>query len=150
MYSFALFLHNALRWATLFFGAYSLLRAATGIVAKGTWLKADDAARRFFPVTLDVQFVLGFSLWAFLSPLTSHIVRSGSFGSVHDPQLRFYAIDHAAAGLLALILAHVGSARARRLRNARAKFQSILVFHGLALVVVLARIPWDRPFFHAP
>jgi hypothetical protein len=26
----------------------------------------------------------------------------------------------------------------------------MLVFHGLALVVLAARIPWDRPFIHLP
>lgn len=150
MYSFVLFLHNLLRWLVIFLGAYSVLRALTGLFAKGTWLKADDAARKLFPIALDIQFVLGAALWAFLSPLTEKIVHAHAFSSLHDPVLRFYAIDHGAAGLLALLLAHFGSVRARRLKASKARFQTILLFHGLALLLVLARTPWDRPFFHAP
>ena len=150
MYSIVLSLHSLLRWAAIFVGAYSVLRALTGIVAKGTWLKADDTARRLFPIALDVQFVLGAALWAFLSPLTAGIVHSRAFSSVNDPMLRFYVLDHGAAGLLALLLAHFGSIRARRLKSSRARFQSILLLHGLAFVLVLARTPWDRPLLHLP
>jgi len=150
MYAIVLSLHNVLRWAVLLTGVYSVLRAGAGLLARGSWLPADEAARRIFPIALDIQFVLGAALWAFLSPLTEKIVHAHAFSSLHDPVLRFYAIDHGAAGLLALLLAHFGSVRARRLKASKARFQTILLFHGLALLLVLARTPWDRPFFHAP
>jgi len=67
-----------------------------------------------------------------------------------NPTIRFYLVEHGLAGLLALAFAHIGSARARRLKFARARFMSLLVFHGVALVLIAAQIPWDRPLLRMP
>lgn len=149
MYSFVLSIHGLLRWAVLGLGLFSLFRALTGIVAKGGWLPRDEFARKWFPVSMDIAFTFGIALWGFLSPIT----RAGFHDPAHamaDHDIRFYLVEHSLAAVLALALAHVGSARARRLKDSRAKFQSMLVFHGLALVLLASRIPWDRPLLRNP
>jgi len=149
MYAIVLSIHNLLRWVVLLTGVYSVLRAGAGIVSRGSWLPADEVARKLFPISLDIQVLLGISLWAFLSPITTAAFHTAG-PVMSDPTIRFYLVEHGLAGLLALAFAHIGAARARRLKFARARFMSLLVFHGIALVLIAARIPWDRPFLRMP
>lgn len=128
MHAWILVVHNIVRWAVLFAGAYSLLRGATGLLAKGVWQPSDARGARIFPIVLDVQVVVGLALW-----LTS--VRGS--GSPFP--------EHAAVALFALVLAHVGSVKARRAKNAKSRFQSIVVFHGLSLLLIAVRLPWSAP-----
>lgn len=143
MYAALIALHNLGRWAVLALGLYALFRAVTGLLARGGWLKADDRARRLFPVALDIQVLLGAILSA-VSPLT----RSAYGDMAHamaTPELRFYAVEHVAVALLALAFAHVGSVKIRKAVSPRARFQGMAVFYGLAMVVLASRIPWGRP-----
>ena len=144
-----LFLHNLLRWVVLAMGLFSLFRSVTGFAANGGWLKNDERARKFFPMSLEIAFLVGLLLWAFFSPITQQGFQAPG-AAMKDPTIRFFFVEHGLAALLAVGLARVGSVRVKRLKNVRAKFQSMLVFHGLALVVLAARIPWNRPFIHLP
>ena len=128
MHPWILVVHNLVRWAVLFAGAYSLLRGATGLLAKGVWLPSDARAARIFPIILDLQVVVGLLLW-----LTS----------AHGTNTPLP--EHAVVAIAALVLAHVGSISARRSKNAKSRFQSIVVFHGLALLLIAARLPWHAP-----
>jgi hypothetical protein len=149
MYAIVLSIHNLLRWAVLLTGVYSVLRAGAGVVSRGSWLPADEVARKLFPISLDLQVLVGISLWAFLSPITTTAFHSAG-PAMSNPTVRFYLVEHGLAGLLALVFAHIGSGRARRLKIARARFVSLLVFHGVALVLIAARIPWGRPLLRMP
>ena len=148
MYAIVLSLHNVLRWAVLLTGMYSVLRAGAGLLARGSWLPADEAARRIFPIALDIQFTMGILL-AILSPITAAAVQFPGH-IMSDPVMRFYMVEHGFAAVLALAFAHIGSARARRAKLTRSRFTSMLVFHGLALVMIASRIPWDRPLLRLP
>ena len=66
--------------------------------------------------------------------------------------LRFWTVEHAAAMILALGTAHVGRARIKRTLDARARHRIALVSFAVALVAILAGIPWPgtvdtRPLF---
>lgn len=147
-YSIVLALHNLVRWAVLGAGAYALFRASTGIIAKGGWLKADEKARRFFPVALDIQVTLGVLL-SFLSPLAT-AAWSNMGAAMSDKTLRFYSVEHGFIALAALALAHIGGAKVRRLKDVRAKFRLMLAFYAPAMLLLVARIPWDRPLIRVP
>jgi hypothetical protein len=147
-YTIVLFLHNIVRWAVLGAGAYAIFRAATGLLAKGGWLPADDKARKVFPIALDIQVTLGVIL-AFVSPITQ-MAYSNMGAAMADKTLRYYAVEHVFIAVAAIALAHIGSAKIRRIKESRKKFQMLLAFHGLAMVLLVSRIPWDRPFFRVP
>ncbi len=143
-YSTVLFLHNSFRWAILAVGIYALFRAATGILAKGGWLPADDKARRLFPIALDIQVVLGVVLM-FVSP-----VAQNAFSSMGDAmrtrEIRLAVIEHPFIAIAALALAHMGSVKIRKLKDSREKFKALLLYYGLALLLLVARMPtWKLP-----
>jgi hypothetical protein len=54
--------------------------------------------------------------------------------------------------LIAVVLAHVGRVRSKKAQTDAARFKSAAIFYGLALIIILALIPWPgmaagRPLF---
>jgi hypothetical protein len=61
--------------------------------------------------------------------------------------MRFWTIEHPFGMLLGLALAHVGRARIRKTADAVRRHRVALIFFTLAMIAVLATIPWPgRPY----
>lgn len=152
MYLPVLLLHSWLRWAVLAIAIWAVLRAATGVFGPRQWTPADDRAGKWMSTLLDVQTLLGLVLYGLLSPVTRNAF--ADFGAaMGDRVLRFWAVEHPVLMLAAVSFAHVGRARARRARFDEAKHRQALIFFALALLALLAGIPWPwmavgRPVFH--
>jgi hypothetical protein len=58
------------------------------------------------------------------------------------PETRFFAIEHIAMMVIAIILLHIGKAQGRKAISDRAKHRRTLIFYLLALLVIVVSIPW--------
>lgn len=140
MYASVLLIHSWLRWAVL----------AAGLVATARGGSRDESAGKWFTILLDVQLLLGLLLYFALSPVTGAALDDFG-GAMKVPQLRFFAVEHVFGMLIATTLAHIGRARVRK-ASAERKARTAAIFYGLALVAILASIPWPgmpagRPLF---
>jgi hypothetical protein len=138
MHAFFLFIHSLFRWVVLLAGLYAVA-AAFG--------RRDARPGRWFAISLDIQLLIGLILY-WLSPITSGAV-SDMAAAMQNRVVRFWTVEHATSMILALVLAHVGVARARKGKGGAA------VLFLLALLAILAGIPWPlmpygRPLFPAP
>lgn len=131
MYFAAIAIHSLLRWAVLVTGVLAVVAVARGGVG---------ARRRAVPfvVCLDLQLIAGAALWLFLSPLTQGL----SAAALRDHEVRRFAAEHPALGILAVALAHGGSVLLKRGRGGPGA-----ALLAAALVVALAAVPWARPLF---
>jgi hypothetical protein len=145
MYSTVLILHSWVRWAALLLGVVATVSALAG---------RDSAADRsglFFMIVLDIQMLIGLALYFALSPVTAAAMKD--FGAaMRDPALRFWAVEHAATMMLAVILTHVGRVMARKAATPGSRRTRQIIFFGLATVAMIARTPWPglpngRPLF---
>ena len=140
LYSILLIVHSWLRWAVLGAGLVAAVRGGAGNQSAGRW----------FTSILDVQMLIGLLLYFVLSPITGAAL--DDFGAAMKvPQLRFFAIEHVLGMVIAIALAHVGSGKVRKAPEHR-KARLAAIFYGLALVAILASIPWPgmsagRPLF---
>lgn len=141
MYTALLFLHSWIRWLVILSGLAVLGGAVAGVTTRRAWLRVDDVRIALFTRSLDVQFLIGLILYAFLSPVTRSGFENLSL-TMRDPILRFFVVEHIVGMIVAVALAHVGHARARKATEAAARHRAILVFVGLAMVVMLLSIPW--------
>ena len=133
-------LHSWLRWLVLLTGFLAFGRAAAGASGRKPWKPSDDRAGFWFVMALDVQFLLGLILYAFLSPITR--AAFGDFGAaMKNSGLRFWAVEHVFGMLIGVALAHVGRVRARKTDSLR-RHRVTAIFFGLALAAILASIPW--------
>jgi hypothetical protein len=51
-------------------------------------------------------------------------------------------VEHLAGMLIAIILIHIGKAQGRKAISDRAKHRRTMIFYLLALLIILASIPW--------
>lgn len=129
---FGIFLaiHNLARWVVIIALVYVLVRSYLGWLGKRSWKPSDRMAGVIFTSALDVQLLLGILL-IFLRGVTSI-------------QARFY-MEHIGMMILAVVLAHVGSSRAKKAGSDTDKHRLAAVWFSIVLLVILAAIPWTRP-----
>jgi len=146
MYSTVLVIHSWVRWAALLaavMALISLLTDRTG--ARG------ERWGLVLVICMDLQLLLGLALYVALSPFTTEALRNFS-AAMQQPSLRFFAMDHPATMLLAVVLVHVGRVLGRKAATPAAARTRLLACFGVALLLMLAGMPWPglpagRPLF---
>jgi hypothetical protein len=146
LYNIVLALHNIVRWIVLITAILALVRAYMGWLQGREWSGRDRQTGVFFTSALDIQLLLGLILF-FISPWTRALLTGNFTGMMSDPTMRFFSIEHVPFMILAVVLAHIGSARARRATDAAAKFRQSAIFFSLSVLVIILIIPWWRPLF---
>jgi len=151
MYLPVLVLHSLLRWLVLLTGLLALSRALAGVLGPRRWTPTDDRSGRLFVLSIDVQTLLGLVLYGVLSPITKGALEDMAV-AMRNSTLRFWAVEHITMMLVALVLAHVGRARSKRVSPDSARHRQAAIFFMLALVLVFMAMPWPwareaRPLF---
>jgi len=144
MQTTVLVLHNIIRWAVMLFGLFTILNAFTGIIKKRIFTESDNKSNLLFMISCDIQLLLGLVLY-FGGPWFNNLKNFSQIKS--DASLRFFSMEHAAMMLLAWILVHVGRVAVKKAETDAGKHKRMLIFFGLAFVLILASIPW--PFREA-
>lgn len=145
MYIGLLHLHNATRWLILVAAVIAITIAVIGLVRRSEWGRGAKLSSLAFLIVMDVQLLIGLLLYG-VSPLVRAAMGDMSL-AMADTQLRFYLVEHLLLMVVAVALTHVGYALAKRATSARAAYSRASLFFTLALLAVLAGIPWDRPLF---
>ena len=146
-----LVIHNIMRWAILLFGLWTLLNAITGVMSKRTFSANDNRSNLFFMISCDIQLLLGLALY--FSNSWFDKLKTGMGPVMKNSYDRFFTIEHTTMMILAWILVHVGRTSVKRASTDAAKHRKMLLFFGLALLLILAAIPWPfrteiaRPLF---
>ncbi|HPH84518.1 MAG TPA: hypothetical protein PLC48_03630 [Ferruginibacter sp.] len=135
-----LVIHSILRWAVLLFGAWTLLNALTGVMSKRIYNAGDNRSNLFFMISCDIQLLIGLIL--FFSNSWFDKVKAGMGDVMKNPVDRFFTVEHAGMMILAWILVHVGRSSVKRAPNDAAKHKKMLIFFGLAFLIIIASIPW--------
>ena len=143
MYTGFLHLHDTLRWLVLLSLVITLVKYVSGWLANQSWKKTDNILGIVFTSLMDIQLLTGLALYFFLSPVTK-LAMSDFGAAMKDPGLRFYAVEHFSMMLIAVVLVHIGRAKSKKAKTDSAKFKTATIFFLIALVVILAAIPWSR------
>lgn len=150
MYLLLLVVHSWLRYLVLGFGIWLLVTAALGVRKRASWSAPQERLHKVFLGTLDLQLLLGLLLYFVLSPITTLALQNMG-AAMKDAQLRFFAVEHLATMLIAIIAAHVGRVRSKR-KAGSARQRSVLITQIIWFVLTMAAIPWPgvdvaRPLF---
>jgi len=144
MYGIVLLLHGLWRWIVILAGAATLATSALGLARQVPWQAGAGRFARLFGIALDVQVLMGASLYLVFSPLTNEVQRvAGDLGPGSD--VHFFAARHALIMTCAFISVHAAAVLVRRTTGDVAKHRRALPLYGLTLLLVLAGIPWWRP-----
>jgi hypothetical protein len=163
-YELLLIVHSFTRWFVLGWSALTLLYAlnragsqrASNASDRRAWSARDQRVARVFIASVDLQVLLGLSLYLAVSPLARFaraLWSARGFGALWaEPVLRFFGIIHPTLALLAACVAHVSWVAVRRTEDARQRHQRLALGAALALTLFLAAVPWpflghERPWF---
>jgi hypothetical protein len=141
MYAALLIVHSWLRWVVLVLALVSLLRAVQGFRGGRDFGASDERVGKLFLMSVDIQLLLGLILYAFLSPVT-HGAFADFGAAMKDRVMRFWAVEHSSLMLLAVVVAHVGRVRGKKLGAAAARHKTTLITVGVFLLLVLLAFPW--------
>jgi len=145
MYSGLLHTHNMFRWLVLLSMVLAVIFAFSGWFAKRDWNKRDNLTGLLLTIFIDIQFLVGIILYAFVSPVTK--LAFSDFGAaMKDANLRFYAVEHILIMIIALILIHIGRVKSKKAAASWKKHRAAAIFYGIAFLLILAGIPWERAF----
>ena len=139
-----LVLHNLIRWAVLLFGLWTLFSAISGVAGKRNYTVADNRGNFLFMLSCDIQLLLGLILY-FANSWFDRLKDLGN--NMKDANNRFFTLEHALLMIIAWILVHAGRTSVKKASTSSARFKRSLIFFGIALLLILAAIPW--PFREA-
>ncbi|MBI1222557.1 MAG: cytochrome B [Bacteroidetes bacterium] len=143
MYNGILHAHSGLRWVVLITLIYSIVQAVQARKS-GASFTSKKSSGTLAVASIHVQFLLGLAV-VFQSPWFSLFQAEG----MGNATARFYIIEHPSMMLIAVVLATIGNARAKKAATDDAAFKSRIIFFSISLLVILAAIPWPFRFVNA-
>lgn len=142
LYRWVLIAHSDWRWVVLMAGLATLASALTGLSGERAWAAGGAKPARFFGIALDIQVLLGVSMYLILSPMTTVALAATA---VKLPP--FFTVYHPALMFSAFIAVHVSASLVRRARSDAAHHRRALIFYGLTWLMLLGGVPWGlRPW----
>jgi hypothetical protein len=148
MYAFFVELHNILRWAVVLLGFLAAGRAFWGWYGKKEWAESDRKIGLAFTSMVDLQLLVGgllylvFSEWALKA-----VLNKGMAFVMKQGEYRFFSVEHLVYMVLGIVFAHLGSTLPKKVEDSRSKFKRATIWFGLAIILIMAGIPWSRPLF---
>ncbi len=139
--------HNILRWIVLIAAVLSVLVALTGLIGGRRFQPLGRKVSAIFTGLMDLQFLFGLGLY-FMSPVVKGAMANMK-AAMKDKEMRFFAVEHITIMILALAFVHIGTAVAKKAINDKTAYKKLLIWHALALIAMLAGMPWFRPMFRA-
>lgn len=123
---------------------YAVFNAITGFKNKRSFTDKDLRIGLFTLIVSHIQLLIGLG-WYFMSPWYKALTTNGS-EVMKDSATRLMAIEHPLMMIIAIALITIGWSKHKKKTEDTAKFKTFMIFYGLALVVILSRIPWANWF----
>ena len=140
MYAAILSVHNLTRWIIAIAGIFLLVKTLLNLIDKQAWNNNLNTPAKWYTSAFDIQLLLGLILFFFYSPLTKPAFLN--FGmSMHNDVMRFFTLEHPGMMIISLVLAHIGRRKMNKDLPAEKKYQQILIWFGLSIILLLLAIP---------
>lgn len=156
LYTLTLSLHNLNRWLILLIGFAAILWLLRGWWGQQPWQPLHTRLARAFADLTGLQFVLGLVLYLLPGTYLRGLWQNLEWAQMmQDRLLRFFVLEHPLQMFIAIGVAHIALSTARRLKNERRRYAWTTSLLIVALLLILAAIPWPgfyyaRPLFRLP
>lgn len=138
-------LHSYWAYLVVIVLVLAVINAIIGFATKKEFKTKDLRLGLFTLIFSHIQLLIGLG-WYFMSPVYKTMKVSGMGAIMKNAQLRLLAVEHPITMILAIALITIGWSKHKKQTTDAAKFKTFTVFYGLALVLVLSRIPWSNWF----
>ncbi len=138
--NYTLIIHNILRWVVLLFGLWTLINALSGVFGKRKFTRGDNRTSLFFMISCDIQLLIG--LFLYFNGAWFSQIKTNTKEVMANGVLRFFAVEHALMMIIAWLLVHIGRSMLKRADTDAQKHTRSLIYFGIAIVIIIAMIPW--------
>ena len=133
-------IHSYWAYLVLIILILATINAILGYTSKKQFKDKDLRLSLFTLITSHIQLLIGLGVY-FSSPMYNSMKENG----INEIN-RMLAIEHPIMMILAIVLITIGWSKHKKQSTDTGKFKKIAVFYGLALILILSRIPWSQWF----
>jgi hypothetical protein len=141
-YNGLLLLHSLLRWVILILLLVAIVKSYIGMTAVKPFSAGDKKVGLFLMIAAHTTLLVGLYLWFFGPRGVANIGNLGFGAVMKDRVMRYYAVEHTTAMLIAIVLITIGRGVAKKRIPDVAKYKRTFWFFLIALVIILATVPW--------
>ena len=138
--NYTLVIHSILRWAVLLFGLWAMWNALWGVLSKKSYTPTDNRVSLLFMISCDIQLLIGLILY--FNGMWFNMLKDQTKEVMHDATNRFFAMEHALMMVIAWLLVHMARSMVKRAGTDPKKHRLSLIGFGLAILIILAMVPW--------
>jgi uncharacterized protein YacL len=140
MYPFIKNFHSGWAYLVLLLLFIVTVLSLIGWTSKKEFTSTNKKLALFTLIFSHIQLLIGLILW-FISPLGK-----AALSNMSDASVRLTAMEHPLTNIVAIILITIGWSKHKKLVGGEAIFKNFTLFYGLALLLILSRIPWHLWF----
>lgn len=141
-----LHLHSFWAYLVVIMLFIAVINSLLGIMGKRNFGVRDLRISLFTLIVAHFQLLIGIVVF-FLSGWVQWFNSDVEVSNImKDSSLRLYNLEHPLMMIIGIILITIGFSKHKKAAASSGKFKSIFVFYTLALLLVMARIPWANWF----
>lgn len=138
-------IHSYWAYIVLLILIIAVVNALIGLSSKKEFQVKDFRISLFALITSHIQLIIGFI--AFYTSTFYTSMRDMGMGEVmKNKELRKALIEHPVMIIIAIALITIGFSKHKKKTTDTAKFKTITIFYGIALLLILGMIPWSLWF----
>ncbi|WP_456377293.1 hypothetical protein [Lutibacter sp.] len=138
-------IHSYLAYIVLLILIIAVVNAIIGLTSKKEFKAKDLRISLFALIASHIQLIIGFI--AYYTSTFYESMRTMGMGEVmKNSELRKPLVEHPLMIIIAIVLITIGFSKHKKKTTDIAKFKTITIFYGIALVLILAVIPWHSWF----
>lgn len=138
-------IHSYWAYIVLIILIIAVVNALLGFTSKKEFKAKDLRISLFALIASHIQLIIGFL--AYYNSAFYESMRSMGMGEVmKNSELRKPLVEHPLLIIVAIALITIGFSKHKKKTTDVAKFKTITIFYGIALLLILAVIPWNLWF----
>jgi Na+/H+-dicarboxylate symporter len=135
-------IHSYWAYIVLAILMFTVVNAIIGLTQKKEFKDKDLRLGLFTLIVSHIQLLIGLA-WYFMSPWYKAL-KEDAASVMANKELRLLAVEHPITMILAIVLITIGWSKHKKKTEDTAKFKTFTIFYGLALLLILSRIPWSN------
>jgi len=137
-------IHSYWAYIVLIILIIAVVNAFVGFFKKKEFKSTDLRLGLFTLIVSHIQLLIGL-VWYFMSPYFNQLT-SNTTEVMKTKEIRLLALEHPVMMIIAITLITIGWSKHKKKTSSIAKFKTFAIFYGLALLLILSRIPWTNWF----
>ena len=137
-------IHSYWAYLVLAILTFAVVNAIIGFIQKKQFTDKDVRIGLFTLIVAHIQLLIGLG-WYFMSPWYE-MLKTDAASVMKDKAARLLAVEHPIMMILAIVFITIGWSKHKKKTEDAAKFKTFAIFYGIALLLILSKIPWSNWF----